>query len=89
MIALLWLVFGYVRDSFRSQEELRAEIVLLRHQLDVLRRKNPRSVRLCGSDRVLFVWLYRLFPGILNAVAIVKPQTVIGWHRAGFRAYWR
>ena len=87
MVALLRLVFGYVRDSFRSQEQLRAEIVLLRHQLNVLCRKNPRLVRLRGSDRALFVWLYRLFPGILSAVAIVKPQTVISWHRARFQAY--
>ena len=86
MVALLKLVFGYVCDSFRSQEQLKAEIILLRHQLNVLRRKNPRSVRLRGVDRALFVGLYRLFPGILNAVVIVKPETVVGWHRAGFRA---
>ena len=89
MIALLGLVLGYLRDSFRSQEQLRAEILLLRHQLNVLRRKNPGSLRLSGSDRALFVWLYRLFPAVLDAVAIVNPQTVIGWHRAGFRAFWR
>ena len=89
MIALLGLSLEYVCDCFRSQEQLRAENMLLGHQLSVLRRRNPRSLRLHGSDRAVFVWLYRLFPGILGAVAIVKPQTVIGWHRAGFRAFWR
>lgn len=89
MTAFLWLVLSYVRNSFRSQEQLKAEIILLRHQLNVLRRKKPGPVRLRRGDRALFVWLYRLFPGILGAVAIVKPQTIIGWHRAGFRAYWR
>ena len=89
MNSLLWLVFSYLRDSLRSQEQLKAEIILLRHQLNVLRRKRPGSVRLRGFDRALYVWLYRLFPSVLGAVAVIKPQTVIGWHRAGFRAYWR
>jgi transposase InsO family protein len=89
MIALFGLVFIYVRDSFRSQEQLKAEIILLRHQLNVLRRRNQRTPRLRGVDRAMFVWLYRLVPSVLGAVAIVKPQTVIGWHRAGFRAFWR
>jgi transposase InsO family protein len=85
----LGLAFNYLRDGFRSQEQLKAEIVLLRHQLNVLHRRNPRSLRLRGVDRALFVWLYRLFPSVLGAVTIVKPQTVISWHRSGFRVYWR
>jgi hypothetical protein len=89
MIALLRLYISWVRDGFRSHEQLRAENTLLRHQLNVLRRKISGSVQLRGSDRAMVFWLYRLCPGILKAVAIVKPETVIGWHRAGYRALWR
>ncbi|MBL6651743.1 MAG: helix-turn-helix domain-containing protein [Reyranella sp.] len=62
---------------------------MLRHQLNVLRRRVPSKPRLVVADRLLFVWLYRLFPSVLNAVMIVQPETVIRWHRAGFRLYWR
>jgi hypothetical protein len=48
-----------------------------------------RGARLRNIDRLVFVWLYRLFPSILNAITVVKPETVIRWHRRGFRAYWR
>lgn len=89
MIAFLGLALIYVRDSFRSRETLKAEIILLRHQLNVLRRKKPAKMPLLRIDRALIVWLYRLFPALLNSILIVKPQTVIGWHRAGYRAWWR
>ena len=65
------------------------EIVLLRHQLNALRRRVPSKPKLAVADRLLFVSLYRLFPSVLNAVAIVQPETIIRWHRAGFRLYWR
>jgi transposase InsO family protein len=70
-------------------DELKAEIIVLRHQLNVLRSRDQRAVRLRGIDRAVFVWLYRLFPSILRAFAIVRPETVVRWHRAGFRAWWR
>ena len=89
MIALLQLVLSYIRDSVRSREELKVEIILLRQQLSVLRRQVPDRVRLRGFDRALLIWLYRLFPAFLRAVVIVRPETVIGWHRAGYRAWWR
>jgi hypothetical protein len=57
--------------------------------LIVLSRKSQARVRLRNTDRLLFVWLYRLYPSILDALTIVKPKTVIRWHRRGFRAYWR
>lgn len=85
-IKLLWT---FVRDCFRSQTELKAEIVVLRHQLNVLQRKSPSRPNLSGADRALFVFLYRLFPGIAGAITIVRPETLIHWHRAGFRAWWR
>lgn len=89
MNTLFGLIFSYLRDCFRSQEQLRVENILLRHQPNVLQRGCQRRVRLRRLDRTLVVWLYRLFPSVLGAVAIVKPSTVIGWHRAGFRAWWR
>ena len=61
----------------------------LRQQVIVLSRKSRSRVQLRNIDRLVFVWLYRLFPSILNAITVVKPETVIGWHRRGFRAYWR
>jgi hypothetical protein len=55
----------------------------------VLRRKHPGRVRLRNLDRLMLVWLYRLFPALLDAILIVQPETVLRWHRRGFRAYWR
>jgi transposase InsO family protein len=67
---------------------LQAEILVLRHQLNVLRRKSPKRVAFGNVDRLVFTALYRMAPGVLDALKILKPQTVIRWHRAGFRAYW-
>jgi len=74
---------------FHSRVSLEAEILALRHQLNVLRRKSPKKLTFTIIDRLVFAGLYRLAPGMLDALAIVKPETVIRWHRAGFRAYWR
>ena len=62
---------------------------MLRHQLNVLRRAAPSKLRFTITDRLIVVWLYRLFPSLIKAVAIVKPATVLRWHRGGFRLYWR
>jgi hypothetical protein len=62
---------------------------MLRHQLNVLRRRVPSKPKLATGDRLLFVLLYRLFPFVLSAAAIVQPETIIRWHRVGFRVYWR
>jgi transposase InsO family protein len=62
---------------------------VLRHQLNVLRRKSATRIAFSGVDRMVFAGLYRLAPGVLDALQIVKPETVIRWHRAGFRTYWR
>jgi hypothetical protein len=61
----------------------------LRHQLNVLRRKSPHRLTFTSIDRLVFAGLYRLAPGVLAALKIVRPETVVRWHRAGFRAYWR
>ena len=70
MIAFLILVLHVVVWPLKSKSRLEAEIVLLRHQLNTLRRRVPSKPRLTVADRLLFVWLYRLFPSVLNAVTI-------------------
>ena len=74
---------------FRSRASLELELIALRHQVTVLRRQRPGRPRLFSIDRLLWVWLYRLWPQALDAIALVKPATVVGWHRKGFRLYWR
>ena len=66
-----------------------AEILVLRHQLNIQRRRLPKSQTFSATDRLIFAALYRLVPTIINALAIVKPETIIKWHRAGFKSYWR
>jgi hypothetical protein len=74
---------------FRSRASLEAENLALRHQLNILRRKSPKRLTFGRLDRLVFAGLYGLAPGVLNALAIVRPETVIRWHRVGFRSYWR
>jgi hypothetical protein len=83
---LIWCTFARL---FRSRAELEAEILVLRHQLNVLRRKSPGRLAFSSIDRLVFAGMYALAPNILDALKIVKPETVLRWHRAGFRAYWR
>src|SRR3979411_444085 len=89
MIGFLILLLHVLVSPFKTQARLEDEIVLLRHQLSALRQRRPSRPKLTVADRLLFVWLYRLFPSVLNAVTIVQPETVIRWHRSGFRLYWR
>ena len=77
MIVFLNLVFHVVISPFKTKARLEAEIIMLRHQLNVLRRRVPAKAKLVTADRLLFVWLYRLFPSMLNAIAIVQPETII------------
>src|SRR4030081_2594463 len=76
-----------VVDLFRSWAALEAEVLTLRQQINVLRRTAPKKQTFSSIDRLIFVCLYRL--GVRDALAIVKPETVVKWHRAGFRLYWR
>src|ERR1017187_1710922 len=71
---------------FRTRSSLAAEILVLRHQINILRRHSPKKQTFSAMDRLIFAGLYRLSPTVLNALAIVKPDTVIKWHRAGFRS---
>src|SRR4030081_33224 len=79
-----------LRDCFRARAVLQAEILALRHQLLVLQRSDRGyKLRLRFAGRVLWVWLSRLWNGWRSALLLVKPETVIPWHRKGFRLYWR
>jgi transposase InsO family protein len=89
MIAIGLLLIRMLCDCFKPQQQLAAEILVLRHQLNVLQQRAPRRPQLRWVDRALFIWLYRRCPRILNAMSIVKPATVLRWHRRGFTAYWR
>ena len=89
MVAFLTQLLLVTRSRFTRRARLEAENLFLRQQLVVLRRKSPKRVRLWNIDRLRWVWLYRLYPSLLDAIIIVQPETVIRWHRRGFRAYWR
>ena len=89
MIAFLILFLHVLVSPFKARAQLEAEIVVLRHQPNVLRRRVPLKPKLTVADRLLFLWLHRLFPSVLNAITIVQPETIIRWHRTGFRLYWR
>ena len=78
-----------VVDLIRSRAALEAEIWSLRQQINVLWRAAPKKLSFGAIDRLIFVHLYRLFPKVCDALAIVKPDTIVRWHRAGFRSYWR
>jgi hypothetical protein len=89
MIAMAFLFICVLCDCFKSRRRLEAEILVLRHQLNVLQQRAPRRLHLRWADRALFIWLHRRCPRILDAVTIVRPETVVRWHRMGFAAYWR
>src|SRR6202165_3068874 len=82
------LIWTALVGLFRSRASLAAEVLVLRHQINVLRRNSPKRQTFSPADRLILVGLYRLAPTALSALAIVKPETVIKWHRAGFRSYW-
>src|SRR5216683_5795988 len=89
MIALICFVLAVLASPFKSNIRLEAENAVLRRQLIVLRRKLKGRARLTNNDRWFFVQLYRWFPSILPVLVIIRPETLVGWHRAGFRRYWR
>ena len=89
MVALLCFVLAVLVSPFKARSRLEAENAMLRHQLNVLRRKVRGRILLTNSDRWFFVQLYRWFPSILQMLTVVRPETLVHWHRAGFRCYWR
>src|ERR1700675_3153640 len=88
MIGLLCFALAVLASPFKSKLRLEAENAVLRHQLIVMRRGLHGRVRLTNNDRWFLVKMYRWFPSILRVVTIVQPETLVRWHRAGFRRYW-
>src|ERR1700716_1732356 len=88
MIGLFCFVLAVVASPFKSKLRLEAENAMLRRQLIVLRRKLHGRVRLTNHDRWFLIQLYRWFPSILQVLTIIRPETLVRWHRAGFRCYW-
>ena len=86
---LLKLIWYAAAGLFRSRVALQTEVLALRHHLNVLRRSAPKRVAVSNIDRLVFAGHYHLTPEVLDAVKILKPETIIRWHRAGFRAWWR
>ena len=89
MLALLHLLATFVANLFRSRRRLEIENLFLRHQLKIALRRAPRRLRPHGGDRAVLVWLTRLWPSLVGLARVVQPDTILRWHRAGFRAYWR
>jgi transposase InsO family protein len=89
MIALLCFILAVVVSPFKSKSRLEAENAALRYQLIVLRRKVTGRVRLSNGDRLVFIQLYRWFPSVLQVITVIRPETLVRWHRAGFHRYWR
>jgi hypothetical protein len=89
MIGLLGFALAVLASPFKSKLQLQAENAVLRHQLIVLRRRLHGRVRLTNHDRWFFIQLYRWFLSILQVLTVIRPETLVRWHRAGFRCYWR
>jgi hypothetical protein len=84
MFGLFCLVLAVLASAFKSKTRLEAENAVLRHQLIVLRRKVQGRARWTNNDRWFLIQLYRWFPSILQVLTIVRPETLVRWHRAGF-----
>ena len=89
MLDLCRIIFGIVVDLVRPRAALEAEILVLRQQIIVLRRVRPSRVPFLAVDKMVLGWVCQLFPKTREALAIVRPDTVVRWHRAGFQCYWR
>ena len=89
MIALFYLLLALSASAFKSKSRLAAENAALRRQLTVLRRKVRGRIRFTNCDRWFLIQLYRWFPSVLKAITIIRPETLVRWHRTGFRRYWR
>jgi hypothetical protein len=89
MFVILHGLGMFVVDLFKSRRRLEAENLFLRHQLNIALRRAPPRRRLRGSDRALLVWITRIWPNLLDLSQVVKPETILRWHRVGFKAFWR
>src|SRR4030088_6584 len=89
MIGLLCFALSVLASPFKSKLRLEAENAMLRHQLIVLRRRLHGRVRLPNHDRWVLLPLYGVFPSVLQVLTIIRPETLVRWHRVGFRCHWR
>ena len=89
MFAILHALGMFVADLFKPRLRLEAENLFLRHHLNIALRRTPPRLRLCGVDRALLIWMTRIWPGLLGVAQVVQPETILRWHRAGFKAFWR
>ena len=89
MLAVLHSLGMFIIDLFKSRRRLEAENLFLRHQLSIALRHAPPRPRLRVSDRALLVRMTQLWPSLLGAARVVQPDTILRWHRAGFKAFWR
>ena len=89
MITFLSVIASFLSFRIRSRASLELEVIALRHQLGVLKRRRPGRARFFFADRLLWIWLCRIWPQAINVMVLVKPTTVMQWHRGGFRFAWR
>ena len=89
MFAILYALGMFVGDLFKSRSRLEAENLFLRHQLAIALRRAPTRLRLRVSDRALLIWMIRLWPSLIGMAQVVQPETILRWHRAGFKVFWR
>ncbi len=89
MLSILHSLGMFVADLVKSRCQLESENLFLRHQLNIALRRAPPRLRLRGSDRALLVWMTWLWPSLLGAAQVVQPETILRWHRTGFKAFWR
>src|SRR5262245_12463667 len=89
MLDVIRLIFALIADLFRSRAAMEAEVLVLRQQIIVLRRGKPSRLSFLTVDKFVLGWACRLVPSVHLALAIVRPDTVVRWHRAGFRLFWR
>jgi hypothetical protein len=88
MLLSLTTLFATLSSVFRSRDALQLENLALRHQIGVLQRSTRKHLMLTPGDRILWFWLSGVWNGWRSALAIVQPDTVLAWHRAGFRLFW-
>jgi hypothetical protein len=89
MFAILHALGMFIADLFKPRTRLEAENLFFRHQLDIALRRAPPRLRLHGSDRALLIWMIKLWPSLLGVAQMVQPETILRWHRAGFKVFWR
>ena len=89
MFVILHALEMFVADMFKSRYRLEAENLFLRHQLTIALRRAPARLRLRGRDRALLISMTRIWPSLIGAAQVMQPETILRWHRTGFKIFWR